>query len=188
MLSSWVDLGADALVVEGGIGPDLAAALRAEARRRVAAGEYFGHIAYISIVARRLALNAGGTALACLVLLAGGLLASPGASAQPAAQRYPDVVAVKATPRGPEVFDFDVTVSSPYDTPARYADAFRVMSKDGRVFGERVLLHAHASEQPFTRDLHGVAIPRGVRVVVVQARDQKYGYGGKTVEVALPGR
>jgi hypothetical protein len=27
-----------------------------------------------------------------------------------------------------------------------------------------------------------------VRVVVVQARDQKYGYGGKTVEVALPGR
>lgn len=49
-------------------------------------------------------------------------------------------------------------------------------------------LHDHAGEQPFTRDLYGVRIPRGVRAVTVQARDQKYGYGGKTVEVALPGR
>jgi hypothetical protein len=97
-------------------------------------------------------------------------------------------VSVKVTPRGQERFDFDVTVSSPYDTPARYADAFRVMSREGRVFGERVLLHDHAGEQPFTRDLYGVAIPRGIRVVVVQARDQKYGYGGKTAEVVLPGR
>lgn len=108
------------------------------------------------------------------------LLASPGASTQPAAQRYPDVVSVKATPRGTDVFDFDVTVSSPSDTPARYADAFRVMSREGWV--------DHANEQPFTRDLHGVTIPRGVRVVVVQARDQRHGYGGTTVEVALPGR
>ena len=110
------------------------------------------------------------------------------ASAQPTAQRHPDVVSVRVMPRGPETFDFDVTVSSPYDTPARYADAFRVMSKEGRVFGERKLLHDHADEQPFTRDLHGVTIPPEVREVVVQARDQKYGYGGKTVEVALPGR
>ncbi len=53
MLSSWVDLGADALVAAGRIGPDLAAGLKAEARRRIASGEYFGHIAYLSIVARK---------------------------------------------------------------------------------------------------------------------------------------
>jgi SAM-dependent methyltransferase len=53
MLSSWVDLGADALVAAGRIGADLAAALKAEARRRIASGEYFGHIAYLSIVARK---------------------------------------------------------------------------------------------------------------------------------------
>jgi ubiquinone/menaquinone biosynthesis C-methylase UbiE len=35
------------------IGTDMAAALRAEARRRVASGEYFGHIAYMSLVARK---------------------------------------------------------------------------------------------------------------------------------------
>lgn len=53
MLVSWVDLGADALVAAGQIGPDMAAALKAEARRRVASGDYFGHIAYMSCVARK---------------------------------------------------------------------------------------------------------------------------------------
>ncbi|MCL4264164.1 MAG: methyltransferase domain-containing protein [Anaerolineae bacterium] len=53
MLSSWVDLGADALVAAGRIGADMALALKAEARRRVASGEYFGHIAYMSLVARK---------------------------------------------------------------------------------------------------------------------------------------
>ena len=52
MLPSWVDLGADALAAAGRIGADMAAALKAEARRRVASGEYFGHIAYMSLVAR----------------------------------------------------------------------------------------------------------------------------------------
>lgn len=98
------------------------------------------------------------------------------------------MVAAKVQSRAPDTFDFDVTVSSPYDTPHRYADAFRVLGKDGTVYGERKLLHDHASEQPFTRDLHGVRIPRGIWTVTVQARDQTFGYGGKTVEVALPGR
>jgi hypothetical protein len=112
-------------------------------------------------------------------------LAPPGPRAQ---QRFPDVLAVKVEPRGVDRFDFDVTISSPYDTPQRYADAFRVSGRDGRVHGERTLLHDHANEQPFTRDLHGVIIPAGVRTVVVQARDRIHGYGGKTVEVSLPGR
>lgn len=103
-------------------------------------------------------------------------------------QKYPDVVTVKVRSSGAEQFDFDVSVSSPYDTPKRFADAFRVSAKDGTVFGERRLLHDHADEQPFTRDLHGVTVPRGVRVIVVQARDSAFGYGGKTVEVVLPGR
>jgi hypothetical protein len=85
-------------------------------------------------------------------------------------------------------FDFDVTISSPYDTPQRYADAFRVTGEGGVVYGERVLLHDHASEQPFTRDLYGVSIPAGVRAVTVQARDSKHGYDGKSVRADLPGR
>lgn len=109
-------------------------------------------------------------------------------AADAASQKHPDVIAAKVQPRGADTFDFDVTVSSPYDTPQRYADAFRVMGKDGAVHGERVLLHDHATEQPFTRDLHGVKLPAGVRSVVVQARDLKNGWGGKTIELAIPGR
>ena len=113
------------------------------------------------------------------------------ASAQPQdvqAQKYPDVLNVKVQARGDHRFDFDVTVSSPYDAPQRYANAFRVTRADGRMYGERKLLHDHANEQPFTRDLYGVELPAGVQSVIVQARDLKNGYGGKSMEVKLPGR
>jgi hypothetical protein len=103
-------------------------------------------------------------------------------------QKYPDVISAKVRHDSGDIFDFDVTVSSPYDTPQRYADAFRVMDRNGQVFGVRKLVHDHEDEQPFTRDLYGVTIPKGVRIVIVQARDQKYGYGGEKVEVQLPDR
>jgi hypothetical protein len=113
------------------------------------------------------------------------------AAAQPPAlseQRFPDVLAVKVRASGAGQFDFDVTISSPYDTPQRYADGFRVQTLAGEVLGERKLLHDHQSEQPFTRDLYGVKIPANVKKVLVQARDQRHGYGGKSVDVVLPGR
>jgi hypothetical protein len=119
------------------------------------------------------------------------VLASSGFAAQAddnAIQQYPNVINAKAMPNTAGGFDFDVTISSPYDTPQRYADAFRVIGKEQQVYGERKLLHDHQNEQPFTRDLYGVKIPAGVKTVLIQARDQQYGYGGKTVEVALPGR
>ena len=96
-------------------------------------------------------------------------------------QKYPNVISAKVRHDSGDIFDFDVTVSSPYDTPQRYANAFRVMDRNGQVFGERKLVHDHEDEQPFTRDLYGVTIPKGVRIVIVQARDQKYGYGGEKV-------
>jgi hypothetical protein len=121
---------------------------------------------------------------ASIILVAGIASAQP----QPEAQKYPDVLNVKVQARGDQRFDFDVTVSSPYDTLQRYADAFRVTGADGRTYGERQLLHDHANEQPFTRDLYGVDIPAGVQSVIAQARDLKHGYGGKSMEVKLPGR
>jgi ubiquinone/menaquinone biosynthesis C-methylase UbiE len=47
------DLGADALASSGRVAPATAEALKQEARRRAAAGTFFGHIAYASLVARR---------------------------------------------------------------------------------------------------------------------------------------
>lgn len=130
----------------------------------------------------------GASAWILSIVLTSGMALHAGAQAPvPALQKYPDVVAVEVRAAGLGRFDFDVTVSSPYDSPARYADAFRVSARDGTVFGERRLLHDHAGEQPFTRDLHGVSIPAGVQSVVVQARDSRFGYGGKSAVVMLPG-
>jgi ubiquinone/menaquinone biosynthesis C-methylase UbiE len=48
-----IDRGADMLRAAGRMGDDLATALKAEARRRAAAGSFFGHIAYVSLTARK---------------------------------------------------------------------------------------------------------------------------------------
>jgi ubiquinone/menaquinone biosynthesis C-methylase UbiE len=56
-----IDRGADLLQAGGMIGPELAAALKVEARHRVARGTFFGHIAYGSIVARKPVQSAAET-------------------------------------------------------------------------------------------------------------------------------
>lgn len=57
-----IDRGADILADAGRIDSDLASELKAEARRRVEAGTFFGHIAYASVIARK-TLRAGAAAL-----------------------------------------------------------------------------------------------------------------------------
>jgi ubiquinone/menaquinone biosynthesis C-methylase UbiE len=49
----WFRRGADGLVKEGRIGPELAAALKAEIERRVAAGTYFGYMKYDSLICHK---------------------------------------------------------------------------------------------------------------------------------------
>lgn len=100
-------------------------------------------------------------------------------------QLFPDVVAVEITPLSGRDFDVAVTLSSPYDTPSRYADAWRVLDAEGNELGVRELAHDHASEQPFTRQ-QTVAIPAGIESVTVEGRDQANGYGGKTVTAEVP--
>lgn len=102
-----------------------------------------------------------------------------------AEQQYPDVIDVVAEEESGGVFAFRVTVSSPYDTPGRYADGWRIIGPDRTVYGEHTLAHDHADEQPFTRTQRGIEIPAGVDEVTVEGRDSEYGYGGETITVAL---
>ena len=48
-----IDRGADMLCSSGRISDETAAALKAEARRRVETGSFFGHVAYVSLIARK---------------------------------------------------------------------------------------------------------------------------------------
>lgn len=99
---------------------------------------------------------------------------------------FPDVVDVMVQQEADGSYTFDVTISSSYDSPDRYADAWRVRSDDGTVYGVRELLHDHAGEQPFTRSLRAVEIPPDVEKVVVEGRDLINGWGGETMRVDLP--
>lgn len=106
---------------------------------------------------------------------------------QTSSDEFPDILAAQATPEGNDAWRFDVTVSSPYDTPERYADAWRVVGADGTEYGVRVLTHDHANEQPFTRSQNGIAIPADVTEVIVEGRDLQNGWGGGTLTVDLTG-
>jgi hypothetical protein len=99
-------------------------------------------------------------------------------------QLFPDIVEVTVTPQG-DTFRFDVTVSSPYDTPERYADAWRIVAPDGTELGVRELTHDHAGEQPFTRSLADVVIPPDVTEVTVEGRDLVNGWGGGTQVITI---
>jgi len=97
-----------------------------------------------------------------------------------------DVIDVQVRRSAPGIFDFDVTVRS-VDRGADYwADAFEVLTLDGKLLGRRVLLHSHEGEQPFTRDLYGVRVPEDVTEVRVRARHRVRGYDGETMIVRIP--
>lgn len=153
-----------------------------------AAPRHTGHMTALRTALARLApaVLAVGVLAACST--AAGDEASTDAStadASTAAEMFPDVLSAEVAEDGSSVA---VTVSSPYDSPDRYADAIRVRSADGaEVYGERPLTHDHAAEQPFTRSVTDLEIPAGVREAVVEGRDQVSGWGGDTVTITLPG-
>lgn len=103
-----------------------------------------------------------------------------------AEQEFPDIFEAELTRESGDEYTIAVTVSSPYDTPERYADGWRVMTTDGDVLAEHDLAHDHANEQPFTRSRGPFVIPSDIQEVVVEGHDQANGYGGETVTIAVP--
>lgn len=67
----------------------------------------------------------------------------------------------------------------------QYADAWRIVSKDGNVLATRVLYHPHVNEQPFTRSLHDAKIPADLATVLVQAHCNVHGWSKEPLRVNL---
>lgn len=105
--------------------------------------------------------------------------------ASAAEQRFPDIVDVEVTRESDGRLTVAVTVSSPYDTPQRYADGWRVLDQDGSLMGEHTLTHDHAGEQPFARTQTGIEVPEGTTRITIEGRDSTHGYGGDTMSVDL---
>lgn len=66
-----------------------------------------------------------------------------------------------------------------------YADAWRVVTKDGKELGKRTLFHPHVDEQPFTRSLGDVKIPAGAGEVYIEAHDKVHGWSKQKFKVKL---
>lgn len=101
-------------------------------------------------------------------------------------EEFPDVVAATARRDVEDTVTIDATLSSPYDSAERYADAWRVLGPDGSVLGIRELSHDHAAEQPFTRSLSGIVVPDDVDWVTIEGRDLLSGWGGMTFVLDIP--
>jgi hypothetical protein len=125
--------------------------------------------------------------LFALAILCAALAGACGDNVGPESEqvRFPDVIDATATLTGDGSWTVAATLSSPYETADRYADAWRILGSDGEVLGVRELLHDHSTEQPFTRTLTGVEIGDQVESVVIEGRDQLSGWGGATFVLAL---
>lgn len=115
------------------------------------------------------------------VWLVGSACGADDTDDNPGDDRFPDVIEV-VSELDNGLWTFSVTISSPYDSPERYADAWRVLGPDGTEYGFRLLTHDHANEQPFTRSQSGISIPDDVGTVTVQGRDLVNGWGGGTLD------
>jgi hypothetical protein len=98
-----------------------------------------------------------------------------------------DVVEASVSRTGDNTYSFSVTVRHDDTGWEHYANRWQVLAPDGSVLGERVLLHPHESEQPFTRSLSGVVIPAEIEEVIIRAGDSVHDFGGKEIRVRLPG-
>lgn len=99
---------------------------------------------------------------------------------------FPDVMDATLTQDDDGTWTAAVTISSPYDSPEQYADAWRLLTPDREELTVRVLAHPHANEQPFTRSKSGIEIPDDIDEVIVQGRDLVNGWGGTELTVDVP--
>jgi hypothetical protein len=60
-----------------------------------------------------------------------------------------------------------------------------VIDLDGNKLGYRQLYHPHVHEQPFTRSQCNIGIPTDTSQVIVRAKCNQHGYGGKAMVVEL---
>jgi len=66
-----------------------------------------------------------------------------------------------------------------------YADDWRIVDAKGHVIGDRKLWHPHVEEQPFTRSLGSVLIPKGTDILFIEAHDKVHGWSKQRVRIDM---
>lgn len=94
---------------------------------------------------------------------------------------YSHILALRVRQSAEDSYSFDATVRHRDEGWEHYADMFRIVPADGDSTvenGERVLLHPHDNEQPFTRSQSRVL---ATGVVCIEARDNVHEWGGSSL-------
>ena len=98
---------------------------------------------------------------------------------------FAQVTHVKATQKPGGSWCFDASVRHNDQGWKHYADGWEVIDLEGNQLGYRHLAHPHDNEQPFTRSLCNINIPSEMSTVIVRAKCNKHGFGGKPFIVEL---
>lgn len=80
---------------------------------------------------------------------------------------------------------FDTSVRHNDQGWEHYADGWEVIDLEGNQLGYRQLGHPHVDEQPFTRSQCNINIPTKMPKVIVRAKCNQHGFGGKPFIVDL---
>lgn len=132
----------------------------------------------VTVSLARLVYCVGMRHLICIVALL--------ATVMPSIAGKADVIAASARKDADGTYTISVTIKSDDTGWEKYADRWEVVAKDGTVLGLRVLAHPHETEQPFTREQSGIALPPGTSEVIIRAHDKVEGFGGAEFKLALP--
>ncbi len=115
--------------------------------------------------------------------LAAGFLTLAWVNTAPAGEVQ--VVAADFQRSGDKLWSVSVTLQHGDTGWDHYADNWRVVDEAGAVLGDRVLLHPHVDEQPFTRSLSGVTVPTGTDTIFIEAHDKVHGWSANRLGVNL---
>ncbi len=96
-----------------------------------------------------------------------------------------DVLYAKATCTKERICSFAVTIKHNDEGWRHYANGYEILTLSKKQIAKRVLHHPHVKEQPFTRSISNVKIPKNVNSVIIRAHDIVHGTGGKEVVLKL---
>ena len=96
-----------------------------------------------------------------------------------------DVLTAKAHCNKNRICSFDVTIKHDDKNWNHYANGYEILTLDNKKLGKRVLHHPHINEQPFTRSIRDIKIPKNTNKVIIRAHDIIHGSGGEEVVIKL---
>jgi len=98
---------------------------------------------------------------------------------------FAQVTRVLGTQESDGIWCFGTSVRHNDQGWEHYADGWEVLDLDSNQLGHRQLAHPHDNEQPFTRSLCNTVIPSEISKVIIRAKCNKHGFGGKAIIVDL---